>query len=377
MPAVYDCIIIGAGPAGATAAFQLARSGRSVLLLEKAKLPRGKPCGGGVSPEIARWLPFDLAPAISAKVHRLRFTWNLGEPVEADLPPGSHLWMVRREVFDQLLVEQAMAQGAELRDGTEATECRYEAGCWMVDAPSGPQAGRYLIAADGALGRTAKSLGFSRLKHLPAVALEGEVLCPMPDTTTAHLDFGSVPRGYQWAFPKADGWSLGTGIFRGGAARDLRGAFERYRHGFSLEQEAMSVTVHPLKLWDGDQALHGQQALLVGEAACLVDPFTAEGIRPSVISGCLAAQAVHAAMAGQDRALEGYTREIQDSWGKEMAWARRLARVFHRIPAAAYRLGVARPGAAQRMGQILSGEVRYSAVAQRALAWISQGALGG
>ena len=135
----------------------------------------------------------------------------------------------------------------------------------------------------------------------------------------------------------------------------------------------LDAAAHPLKLWDGDQALQGPQALLVGEAACLVDPFTAEGIRPAILSGYLAAEAVHAALAGQDRALEGYTQAIQAPWGTEMAWARRLAQVFYRLPAAAYRLGVARPGAAQRMGQILSGEVRYSEVAQHALAWLSQG----
>jgi len=372
---LHDCIIIGAGPAGATAAFHLARSGRSVLLLEKARLPRSKPCGGGVSPEVAGWLPFDLAPAVSTRVHRLRFTWQQDFPVEADLAPGTSLWMVRREVFDQLLVDQATTQGAELQDGAGTGTCRYEAGHWVVDTPLGPQGGRYLIAADGALGRTAKALGFHRLKYLPAAALEGEALCPMPEADTAHLDFGSVPKGYQWAFPKADGWSLGAGIFRGGQGRDLRGALERYGSAFHVALGELQVSVHPLKLWNGDQALHGQQALLVGEAACLVDPFTAEGIRPAILSGSLAAQAVHAALARQDRALEGYTREIQARWGAEMAWARRLAQVFYRMPAVAYRLGVARSGAAQRMGQILSGEVRYSEVAQRALAWFSQGAL--
>ena len=71
----YDCIIVGAGPAGASAAYHLSQRGRSVLLLEKAALPRYKPCGGGVSPEIGQWFDFDFEPVISQKVTRTRYTW--------------------------------------------------------------------------------------------------------------------------------------------------------------------------------------------------------------------------------------------------------------------------------------------------------------
>lgn len=66
----YDCIIVGAGPAGATAAYHLSKAGHSVLLLEAAQLPRYKPCGGGVSPQVADWFDFDFSPAISVKVAR-------------------------------------------------------------------------------------------------------------------------------------------------------------------------------------------------------------------------------------------------------------------------------------------------------------------
>lgn len=373
----YDCIVIGGGPGGATAAYHLARLGRKVLLLEKAKLPRLKPCGGGVSPQVAQWLPCDLKPAISTTITRLRFTWAMGSPLEAELGTCIPLWMVRREIFDQLIVNQAVALGAELRDATEATGCHWQSEHWSVDTPAGPLLGRYLIGADGALGKTAKALGFSHLKHLPAAALEGEALCPMTDVHTAHLDFGSVPNGYQWAFPKADGWSVGSGIFRGKPDGNLRSTFAAYCRSLLLDPERLRPVSHPIKLWDGDQTLHTQQALLVGEAACLVDPFTAEGIRPSVLSGCLAAESVHAALSGKDRALEDYSRRIQAAWGTEMVWAKRLAQLFYRLPLLSYRLGVQRPGAAQRMAQLLCGEVRYSEVAHKAIAHLTQGLVGG
>jgi flavin-dependent dehydrogenase len=112
MIGMYDCIVIGGGPGGATAAYHLARVGRKVLLLEKAQWPRTKPCGGGVSPQVAQWLPFDLQPAISTTVSRLRFTWDMGAPIEADLGTHTVLWMVRREIFDQLIMDQARITGA-------------------------------------------------------------------------------------------------------------------------------------------------------------------------------------------------------------------------------------------------------------------------
>src|SRR5512136_2245896 len=118
---MFDCIIVGAGPAGGTAAYHLAKRGRSVLVLEKESLPRYKPCGGGVSPVVAQWFDFDFSPAISLKVSEIRYTWKMGDPVDVALEIKEPIWMVRREVFDHFLVQQAQKQGAELRDSTEVT----------------------------------------------------------------------------------------------------------------------------------------------------------------------------------------------------------------------------------------------------------------
>ena len=96
---MYDCIIVGSGPAGGTAAYHLAKRGRSVLILEKDSLPRYKPCGGGVSPVVAQWFDFDFSPAISLKADSLHFTWKLGDVVESKTDAKKQFWMVRRDVF--------------------------------------------------------------------------------------------------------------------------------------------------------------------------------------------------------------------------------------------------------------------------------------
>ena len=364
---MYDCIIVGAGPAGGTAAYHLAKSGRSVVVLEKESLPRYKPCGGGVSPAIAQWFDFDFTPAISVKVDTIRYTWKMGDPVQAELNTPEPMWMVRRDIFDHFLIQQAQKQGAELQEQTEVKGIEFQSDRWQVNTNNDPVTGRYLIAADGAKGPMAKLLGFKDRKRRLGAALEAEAVANVADSHIAHFEFGMVKNGYIWNFPKADGYSIGIGTFRGGEGQDFKSILTEYATLFGIDMKTSKQYGHPLCLWDGNQRLHTQNAILAGEAACVVDPMTAEGIRPSIFSGLKAAEAINRALAGEADALEKYTQAIEEEWGNDMQWAQRLAGVFYRIPGVGYRLGVKRPSATQRFGQIICGETRYSDVAGRAI----------
>lgn len=370
---MYDCIIVGAGPAGGTAAYHLAKRGRSVLVLEKESLPRYKPCGGGVSPIVAQWFDFDFSPAISLRVNTIRYTWNMGDPVEAELHTPEPIWMVRRDVFDHFLIQKAQEQGAELREQTEVTGIEFKCDRWQVNTADGPIEARYLIAADGAKGPMARWLGFKDRKRRMGGALEAEAMTEIENPDTVHFEFGMVKNGYIWNFPKADGYSIGIGAFRGGTAQNLREIVTEYSTMFGVDFTAIRQHGHPLCLWEGDQKLHTQQAVLAGEAACVVDPFTAEGIRPSMFSGLKASEAIDQALSGDINALERYTTVMSEEWGADMAWAQRLAGVFYRVPGLGYRLGIKQPGATRRMGQILCGEVRYGDVADGAIKKLSRG----
>lgn len=375
---MYDCIVVGAGPAGGTAAYHLAKRGRSVLVLEKESLPRYKPCGGGVSPQVAQWFDFDFTPAISLKTNSLRFTWNLGDPVEAELDNNEPIWMVRRDVFDHFLVQQAQKQGATLQDCTEVSGIEFKDDRWLVKAGADaePIAARYLIAADGSKGPMARWLGFRERKRRLAGALEAEATVPIAGPQV-HFEFGMVKNGYIWNFPKADGYSIGIGTFRGGEPQDFKAILTEYAAAFGVDLQQTRQYGHPIGLWDGDQALHTQNALLAGEAACVVDPMTAEGIRPSIFSGMKAAEAIDAALSGNLNALEQYSEVMAREWGSDMAWAQRLAGLFYRVPGIGYKVGVKRPTAPERMGQILRGELRYRDVANRALKRLSAGLIPG
>lgn len=374
---MYDCIIVGAGPAGGSAAYHLAKRGRSVLVLEKESLPRYKPCGGGVSPQVAEWFDFDFSPAISLKVNSIRYTWQMEDPVEARLDNLEPIWMVRRDMFDHFLMKQAQGQGAELKDGTEVKGITFQNDHWQVNTANGSFDAKFLIAADGAKGPMAKWLGFKERKRRLGGALEAEAPVNVEDPHAVYFEFGMVKNGYIWNFPKSDGYSIGIGTFRGGEPQDFKAILTKYATLFGIELGRTKQYGHPLCLWDGDQTLHTQNAVLAGEAACVVDPMTAEGIRPSILTGVKAAEAIDKAVGGATDALEQYTQAIHEEWGKDMAWAQRLSGLFYRVPKVGYKLGVKRPSATQRMAEILCGKSSYGDVANRAIKRLSTGMIPG
>jgi geranylgeranyl reductase family protein len=367
MTNIFDCIIVGTGPAGGTAAYHLAKKGHSVLVLEKANLPRYKPCGGGVSPIIQDWFDFDFSPAISLKTNTVFYTWEKNEPIQVTLKTNP-IWMVRREIFDYFLIQQAQNQGAKIQDNTEVINIEFKSDRWLINSNKEQFIGHYLIAADGAKGSMAKWLGFNKQKKVVAGALELEIPLKNQTDFNTYFEFGLVKNGYAWNFPKADGFSIGAGAFwKQRQAQNFKKILQDYATMFNVNFDDAMECGHPISLWDGVQKLHTQNAVLAGEAACVVDPFTAEGIRPSIFSGLKAAEAINKALAGDINALDWYSETINEEWGKEMIWAQRLAQVFYRFPRIGYNVGVQRISATATMSRVFCGELRYSDVATKGI----------
>ena len=126
-------IVVGAGPAGAAAAFHIAHAGHRVILLEEQDFPgQANPCGGGMAASVQRWFPFDLSPAVDQVIRRVRFTWALSDPVDATLPGDAPFWITRRQVLDSFLARQAQEAGAELRCSCRAEAIGRDEGLWKV-----------------------------------------------------------------------------------------------------------------------------------------------------------------------------------------------------------------------------------------------------
>jgi geranylgeranyl reductase family protein len=389
----YDVIVIGAGPAGSSAAFDLARAGARVALLERQPLPRHKTCGGGMPMTVAGTLMLDelrdLSPEafVEADTRFMRHTWRFGEPFMAAMNPddaeGSSLslWMVRRSVFDYALARRAANVGAELRDGAAVNAVEAEGdGPIRVRATGGngdwAATCDFVIGADGANGVTARSVGLRR-NRLLAIAIEAEVPhvwgAGHPDLRrdVCHLEFGVVARGYAWVFPKGDHLNVGAGVFRprpghrgDPAIRDeLHRAILGYLDmlGVPRKPEELVFHAHPLPLWNGFESLQDRtgRVLLAGDAAGLINPFFGDGILHALKSGRMAARSV------LDRNAAGYSNAIEAEFRTDFDAALKMAKFFYQWPGVCFRYGVARPGATRTATRLLAGDLRFGQVSGR------------
>ncbi|MFN7679008.1 MAG: NAD(P)/FAD-dependent oxidoreductase, partial [Cyanobacteriota bacterium] len=223
-----DTIIIGAGPAGGAAAFHLARRGRTVALLERNPPGRGKPCGGGMAASVQRWFPFDLSPVVEQVIQEVRFTWALEDPVRAALPGEAPFWIVRRSVLDEFLAERAREAGAALHTATAVESVRRQGDGWEVlDQQGGRWQARSLLLANGSASPWPSGLGLGpprpRFASTLSVEVEGTVLEP----GVASFDFGLVPHGFCWAFPRLQGYSIGVGTFIGQEEVNVEAVLQR------------------------------------------------------------------------------------------------------------------------------------------------------
>lgn len=360
--------MVGAGPAGATAAFHLGAAGRRVLVLEKARLPRHKPCGGGIPASVLRRFPaLDFSPVIEREVRRVRFRFADGRELSADLPAGAVV-LVRRDRFDHHLVSHACA---EVRDGARVVDVRQDGTGVEAALASGETfRARYLILADGAASRLARRVGLRRRQRM-GITLEAEVPAEGPllsrfDDAVLFL-FGLPVQGYVWVFPKSDHLSVGVGAFlrpSGG----LRRLLEQEMTRLGIPLEGAPLYGHPLPVYLHHERLHQGRVLLAGDAAGLVDPLLGEGIRHAVRSGEQAAEAI----LRED--VAGYTTRIHREIGNDLLWGLRWARFFYAHPRVSFEWGVRNPLFLQEFLDLFAGRTTYRAMALRAPLLLALGA---
>ena len=359
----FDVLVVGAGPAGSAAAIHLARSGASVLLVDRARFPRDKPCGGGLTGRALKHLPCTIDPVVEHVVDRMvvrvAYGSKLGRRSDAPL-----IEMTQRRRLDLHLAEQAAGAGADFRDGVAvgAIELDDEG----VGARVGNTAVRasFLVGADGANGVVAKAAGLGD-GIVRGVALEGNVrwrgLPRELYDRTAWVELGVVPGGYGWVFPKGDHANLGVGGWMT-EGPNLRGQLDRLARAHDVDPAALeSVRGHRLPMRElGSPAARGR-VLLVGDAAGLVDPLSGDGMYEAFVSARLATAAIlEARPETYDGALsEALDRHASASWkAKRVAdrypgaclWALRAPGVFGAV-SGLLRGDLAHPGEARGLAR--------------------------
>ena len=363
----WDVIVVGAGPGGSSAARNLAKGGLRVLILEKEKIPRYKPCGGGLTAKVRAALDFDFAPTIEATIHQSSVAYG-AERTRIDIGDA---WCVMRDKFDALLAARAAEAGAELRDAQPVSRVLFENGAVSVVTRSGTERAKFVIGADGVNGIVRRAAGFPAHQRM-AAALEAEMDAPTAALEewhgALHLDFGAIPWGYAWIFPKAEHLSVGIGdLFRFGHRTDLRSALARYVASEpSLRGAKARLTRgHRVPLGGKFATYHAPRAVLVGDAAGLVDPFTAEGIYYAIRSGQIAAEEVGRAFERGVFDLAPYTHRINTEINSDFRYAWALTQVFYRMPHLAYRIFKRSATTQSAVTKVTDGALTYRQMLKR------------
>jgi geranylgeranyl reductase family protein len=377
----YDVLIAGAGPAGCAAAFDLARAGQRVLLLDRRTFPRPKACACGLTRKTLAALRYSVNPVTERVCNEIVLqratndTSHIADKsveirVRSRTPIAA---MAVRERFDQFCLEQTLNAGAK---GGSVTFRKIENITALREVAADIAPGQHdphvelsiataegdetltanvLIGADGSNGQTRRlatatsttepawyTRGFALEATVPYAALAAT----LPQGDSAHdlvFDFSPLPGGYGWLFPKGDHINIGVGAFapsRDATAdslklvtRALLAGYTRTKLGLDITHIASPVTGQHLGMGGHTYVPHGR-ILLAGDAAGLVDPLTGEGIHSAIVSG----QAAAAAILGAPHAIAaGYAHHLAPLQ-ETLAFSHRAARAFYTNPERGFRV---------------------------------------
>ena len=344
-------LVVGAGPAGATAARALARAGVTVRLLDRSNFPRNKACGGGISLRVLKRFPYleaELGRIATHTVGRLHLEGPGGDSTVVDAREPAAL-LVRRLEFDQLLVSLAVDAGAELVTGADIVQASMDAARVVLVTRDGRRfESPFVIAADGVYSVVGRRLGVNPGWPARAVALDMMEETPRvrlrdvdPSAlwvaygferdghSCAHGDKGRAAEGYAYIFPKRDHVNIGVGYvlqhFRDRideSPYDLqRGFVEHVRSRGVVEGESVRANFTPFQIpVGGPIGRPGRgRVLLAGDAGGFVNAVTAEGIYYAMVSGDLAARSLVETTPLSERSLAArYRRACDHEIGREL-----------------------------------------------------------
>jgi geranylgeranyl reductase family protein len=326
----FEVSIVGAGPAGAVCAMLLARAGIKVALIERARFPRDKVCGDGITPRGARMLKelgildniAKAAFACNGMTLRGSESNSFDIDLQADSRGPAELLVLPRLQLDQMLLDHALAAGVHYIDDAKVDALTHEAGICYTQLQSGRRiSSRLGLIATGAESQILRASGLMndkpRLEHAARGYFEG--VEGLTRRVTLFFDGIDLP-GYGWVFPTSpSSANIGCGVF----SRDGMPQMQRLKellasHPMLKRQLAHANLMAPLRAYPLRTDFHADHAgrdvrLCIGEAAGLVNPVTGEGIDYAFESARFASDAVQAALgaAAPEQALGDYRARLK------------------------------------------------------------------
>ncbi|MCK9230875.1 MAG: geranylgeranyl reductase family protein [Syntrophales bacterium] len=335
---MFDCVVVGAGPAGASAGRKAARRGLKTLLVEKEEFPRYKPCAGALSRRAFSSLDFSLPEGLREKdIFGLRLCFR-GRAIEERCDDPIAI-TVTRSRFDHYLLEKAREAGTLVHTGEKVLGLEERDDFVRVRTRLSTYDARYVIVGEGARGSLKNLFGRRRDRRDVALSMVAEVEAPnrviderLPGLLEIHADLFRM--GYCWVFPHDGYFSVGLWGFAP-FLRDPRSLMKQFimRAGFP---EDTRFRGHLMPTGDSGGVPATARILATGDAAGFIDPLTGEGISYAIISGRMAGDAVADRLRGAGLSerfgLDQYEERCRREFARNFASARRMAQTVYRFP---------------------------------------------
>lgn len=364
----YDVIISGAGPSGSLLGFLLSQNNIKTLLIDKKNFPRYKICAGGLQDRILEFIPFNINSIIHKSFKSILFSLK-GRDNFSKIYGSPIIHTVDRGEFDHFLAERAMESGCSIKFGEEVIDFESNNSDIIVETEKHRYNTKILIGADGIRGLVHRRI-IGKAGILRILGYELEKKCrPNEDLEIRkhiRLDFGGTRRGYLWAFPKKDSISYGIGG-PVDTAVPMKKYFRQYlgKDLFGNNGAGPRVMAQCIPIRKEDTPLCRERVLLVGDAACLGDAFTGEGLYNSIRSSHHALKSIVAALKKSEYSFKDYREAIIEDIYRDIKISLTFSRIFFTYPLFFYKLLKTNDKFFRLCCEVLKGSKRYSDISRR------------
>jgi geranylgeranyl reductase family protein len=370
----FDVIIVGAGPSGSMTGYYLAKAGARVAIFDKHKFPREKACGGGLQVKAAKQIPIDLSPVLRGTLKGITFSFRLGDRYSKKYHHPL-VYSVLRTEFDNLLLESAQSAGAKVYDGINVISIvSLKPDLVSVQTDAGEYLCNVLLGADGANSITRKSIN-ALTDYFWQVGLYGEIPEEylnrhLVDYEQMRVDWGTLPSGYGWIFPKNGYCNIGVGspTLIGHRLRSYLQDF--IEHENILKNGAfdkLRFSGHKLPTITKTTKFYKQSIILVGDAAGFVEPLTGDGISYALHSSHLAAGSILKNLNNGGYDFKDYEIAVRDEIVSELNFSRKLLTLFITFPNIAHEVIKDNDRVWYAFCKVLRGEESYGVFRQMVL----------
>jgi geranylgeranyl reductase family protein len=368
MESRFDVIISGAGPSGSLLGFLLSQNNIKTLIIDKKNFPRYKICAGGLQDRILEFIPFDISTTIHKSFKSIQFSLK-GRDSFSKIYGSPIIHTVDRTEFDNFLVNKALGNGSSVKFGEEVVDFESNNSSITVKTKKGKYNTKILVGADGIRGMVHHRI-IDKAGILRILGYELEKKCrPGEDREIRKhigLDFGGTRKGYLWTFPKKDSISYGIGG-PVDTAVPMKKYFRRYlgKDIFGNNGTGPKVMAQCIPIRKEETPLCRERVLLIGDAACLGDAFTGEGLYNAFRSSHYAFKSILAALKKSEYSFKDYREAVIEEIYSDIKMSLTFSRIFFTYPLFFYKLLKTNDKFFRLCCEVLRGSKKYSDISGR------------